>query len=1200
MGVESRRAPKPPTATDDSTDVGTAREEDVPTSGLSGEELGTDLSRRTDQTHWSVPEDGSPIDIPIPNKRGEKGRGTLTRGSSKSQTSLLIEYFEGGKGPGVESRPSVRVKVTPSAARKIKDTNERIRVSESKAVRSPSYTKRIQLGESSSLDHQSIEGVDDDSLSGSYTSAAEHSSLAHRHPPVEVEVMRGDGSDFSGASDRPIHQVASDVSSMPPDSMLDEPRETTASRQVDSSHESKVVSAGDNLKTPAIIRSRSVSKERLAQKAMEKLAARPRDVSSSSGKHKRSSKTRSRSISEENLEKHRRKSSRQHEEADSLKGADSTLSPPRQSGDQYSMRSGTSASSINANPRLLETVENAIRRLILPELETMRQEQRMQKSRRRFEQDSTVSASTASRSDDLSRKLSKHNSAPDMSGKPKVVLNRDEHSKGTILSGDSVKGRREHRRSRKSDSPSERSFERGMSEETVIRDGEKASRKKSKDGHRLRDAAAAGIAGGVLTAAALSHHDKEHSQSPSSKDRKERRRRRSKSHSRSTSVAETEEIFNKHDVPPMPMRSDVQSSDLTRDSILSERTEAPSSITDDIRVAEVQQVTRGSPREISASGTPTRSPRRGQGLSTHQSDNLRGDVSPQSHRSYNSLEEQNKSKLPGAAALGAAVGVGAGALAAHEVNRRDEEDDFEHDYRQANRGLSPIQSVSSRQESEINRESLRRIHSSDSAVSLKKQALGSRVSAKSLSSNENMKFDHSMRPKGMNLEPPEDVLDQHRLRELEADLPDKDATEEWLRQEHEKNDRYRDSMEEGSLKDSTIDYNRFTNYTDDSLDAPNIDKVATAQELQGVTAARNPDYRSTPVAVESAVASLHDPSVLSVRSKAGDKAYSDSQGDEPVRELATATGEAQEHQAPSQDRASASEEVLKRKTASPAAKESPRQSVARSVAESEQLQMGATGLPDANDPIPEIGYGAATESDISTNPSIIRGPMAGPQPTDTDHWPYQATPHQPTGMFSPHSQHSSAQESLKAAAKTFLGTAEVASRAQRSPSDKGTARDLDVQDEYDPRVANGFNVNHDFGSNKESYMKTQPIPSPARDEGYVSGPQRGPFSPTKAFRDAESWSDGGLPPADDPFIGAGHVRHLSTNSGLAHGSGTPLFDGATGEGLDRILSKDIVALMDHVSYCKRRLTGTGKLTLYSSLYVTLNGMHETRRYWSLL
>ena len=1173
MGIETRRAPKPPAATDDSTtDVGTAQE-DVLTSGLSGEEVGTELSRRTDQTHWSIPEDGSPVDILIPKKRGEKGRGTLTRGSSKSQTSLLIEYFEGGKGSHVQSRPSVRVKVTPSAARKIKDTNERIRVSESKSGRKPSYTKRIPLVEASPEDRQSKDAYDDESLSGSYTSAAEQSSLAHRYPPVEVEVMRGDGSDLSGASDQPTQPVASDVSSMPPDSMLEETRPKATPKNDGSRRSSKDAVVIDTLKTPSRTRSRSVSKERLAQKAMEKLTTRAREASGGGSRSRHEhSKARSRSVSNETLEKPRRRSSRHHEESDVVSGADSslvsksTLSPQRHSVDRDSYRSGTSSSSINANPKLLETVENAIRRLILPEIENMRQEQKMSKNRSKFEQDSLTSTGSGSRTGEITRKLSKHASAPDVSSRPKVVLNSDEHSRGVVLSGDSIRGKKERRRSRKSDSPSERSFERGLSEETVIRDGDRSTRRKSKDGHRLRDAAAGGIAGGILTAAALSHHDREHSEPRSGADRRERRKRRSKSHSsRGGSIAETDEIFYKHDVPPMPMRSDIHSSDITRDSLLSERTEALSTATEELRVAEVQHVTRGSPREIfsPAVRTPTRSPKRGQNLANQHSDGSKDDLTPPNNRSAASFDDQSHSKLTGAAALGAAAGVGA--LAAHELSK-DKRAEYQDSYHPTTRGLSPIQSVSSRQESETNRDSLQRAHSSDSIDSLKqKLSKESAASAKSLSI-EDVRFDHSNRPKGMSFEPPEEILDAHRLRDSalnDGELSDKDITaEEWLQREHEKNDRYRDSMEESSYRDSTVDYNRMTNYTDDSLDAPHLDKLAAAQELQGVAAGRNPDFRSTPVAVESAVASLHDPSILSVRSKNGERDHSDSQGEEQTREMNEASGKASE--SGSKERPKELKGKQAKRLSASSAKESPRHSIARSTGGSESVPMGASGLPVAGDPLPEIGYaqGLTSESEISTNPSIIRGPMGGAQPENSDHWPYQPTPTQPAGMFSPQSQHSSAHESLDAAAEGFLGTALLASHGVESPGEK--ARDVSSGDGYNTKFDDRLDGNHDFGQDRDSYMKTQPIPSPPRDEGYVSGPHRGTFSPTKAFKDAESWSDGGI--IEDPFTGNGHVRHLSTNSGLAHGMGSPLYDGATGEGIDRIFSKDIVALMDHVSF----------------------------------
>ena len=116
-------------------------------------------------------------------------------------------------------------------------------------------------------------------------------------------------------------------------------------------------------------------------------------------------------------------------------------------------------------------------------------------------------------------------------------------------------------------------------------------------------------------------------------------------------------------------------------------------------------------------------------------------------------------------------------------------------------------------------------------------------------------------------------------------------------------------------------------------------------------------------------------------------------------------------------------------------------------------------------------------------------------------------------------------------------------------------------------------VNHDFGPMRDSYMSNQSIPTlpMAKDEGYVSAHH--PISPgqTPEFksRDGGTYDGngisgfGGLMGEEDPFVGKAHTRHLSSNS---HGMPSPLYDSATGGGMDRIQSKDIVALMDHVSH----------------------------------
>ena len=1187
MGVETRKPPLP-APTESST---------LQTSGGSGEEgdLATDISRRTDNTSYSIPEDGSPVTIPTKKPRDSRGRdkeSAVTRSSNKSQTSLLIEYFGGGKGSNVHSRPSVRVKVTPSAARKIGNTNEHIQVTESKGSRKPSYTRRISLGPQT-LEERRVSGSGDDKSISSYTSAAEESNLAHRYPPVEIEVMQRDqesdidiseltsvGQEEQAREERYIQVSPSEISSMPPGSMLDSKTDAATPRQNRSQSASReAVVATTTLKTPSRRRSRSLSKDRLAQKAAEKIAAK--DKEASSARHKRNSKTRSRSVSNEDIlessNSGRRRSSKKYRDEELPSGAESSLatnsqlSERRPSGDQYSFRSGTSKSSINANPRLLETVENAIRRLIMPELETLKQEQKMQQSRQKFDRDnrsSFASGSSVSRGE-LSRKLSKHASAPDVSGKPKVFLNRDENNAGTLLAGDSIKGRKENRRERQSDSPLERRSEREMSEDTVIYDGGK--RKKSREGHALGDAAAGAAVGGILTAAALTRHDLKHHGSQSSIDRKQRRRRKSsKSHSRSASVAESaEDPFTKHDVPPMPMQSDIHSSELTRESILSERTEGASSPSEEKRMAEIQHIPRGSPRGVppTASRTPTRSPLGTQkGLGTYHSNlsrgNLSGQNSPHSDRDYE--DEERHSRMADTAVMGTVAGVGA-YTAQQLSHRHDQYDGNDYAYQHEARGLSPIQSVSSRQESEVHRDSIHHKGSLGSLSAMKgNMRKGSSASMRSLGSPVSVDMPRKNRPKGINFEPGEDVLEQLRDSNFtEAEYSDRDpAVDEWLEQEHEKNERYRDSAGESSHRDSMVDYKRMTNFTDDSMDTPYLERVAAGQERQVVSTGRNPEVH-TPLAVESAVASLIDTSTVSARSKLGEKSCAGSQEAET-----------------SADREVVEYSDSKERLASPAksnnyeqvsAQSSPRQSIARSVDQREEhIPMGASGLPVADDPMPEIGILLNSDSEISTNPSIIQGPMGGYQSDNLDHWPNKPTPTQVKGEATSRSKESSAHQSLKAAAASFLNTAANASPGHSSPERLNQSRDLSIKDGYQPPIGEQYspNTKHGFGTARDSYMTRDTIPSPnSHDEGYITGPgpQIGADSPAISFSRAKAFDDNGIDSMtddDDPFIGQSHARHMS--SGMAHGMGEPLYDSATGEGRDRIQSKDIVHLMDHV------------------------------------
>lgn len=1137
MGVEVVRKLPLPAPTESSA---------VQTSTGSITEAATDLSTRTDKTSVTLPEDGTSIAIATRKKREKRSRdhdSTVTRASNQSHTSFLIEFFEGGKGP-TRSRPSFRVKVTPPAARKAKDSSDHLQITAGSS-RKPSYTKRISLPPAETSDARS-------SIS-SYTSAADDSSLGGRDQPLEIEIMHQDqGSDLSARSaSRHRHMdLGSEVSSIPPDSMLDGTQGSVTPVRERSRSFSKDAGATSNmLKTPSR-RDRSLSKERLAQQVVEKLEGKSKDSSSGRRRHRSKQRSPSGSSEQSSVISHMRKPSRHQEEDDLVSNVESSvvtnsqLSPRRTSGDQYSFRSGTSKSSIN-NPKLIETVEEAIRRLILPELNTLKHEQKMQQNRQEFgsnnrEPPSGPSGSTSVGTSGLFRRVSKHASAPDVT-KPKVFLNRDENYSGQMLSEDSNKGRKYEQ---DVESPSDR-FQREMSAETVIHSED--PRKNTRDGHWFKDAVAVGLASPLLK-----HHD-----SRSSVDKRERRRRRSKSHSRSASLAESsEDIFSKHDIPPMPMRSDIYGSEVTRDSLLSERTDDPASPSERRR-AEIRQVSRGSGREVISPGsrTPTRTPiNLRKGLGTHHSNRSRGDLSIHSVHSGGSLRDEKRLSM---AAEVFDTQSGADVAAADRLSEQDHDlnDHDEHTYahRARNRGLSPIQSVASfKEENEApNRNSLRQTHSSGSVSSMdQRHGKASGMSINSLSSAASTKIARQSRPKGINLENEKDVLEQHDL--LHDGIAD---TEDWYERQHQQNNRYRQSFGSSNFRDSTEIQGI------DDLNTSLHDKVTGTPTTKGMGG--NVQYVHVPHGVESAVASLMDPSILSERSKVENNPLGGSTEDhgeelnedneETLRNLEGTEDAYQLHH-------TQSVKDLHHSTQHSGAS-SPRQSETRSLDhDDEHIALGATGVPVADDPMPEIGHiPNGSESDLVTNPPEINGPIGGLNES-RDHWHYQPTPPQSKTDFVSHSNEHSTNASLKAAANGMLSVAALAQQEKEYQKTGNHSRELLLNDDHSA-VDGHSPINHDFGPIHDTYMSNQPM---TKDEGYGSAPPG--MSPEPRQKNAALYIRKGLTNIDDlmadddPFVN--NPRHVSGNS---HGMPSPLYDSATGGGIDRIQSKDIVALMDHVS-----------------------------------
>ncbi|CAK7563796.1 MAG: hypothetical protein SEPTF4163_001673 [Sporothrix epigloea] len=407
----------------------------------------TDVSHPSDEkSSYSLPEDGTPVTI--------KTRG---HSANRSQTSLLIEYFEGGKSPGSESsgtrRPSVRVRLKPSSSRK----DERIMISKPKSSshgRKTSLNRRSttpQRGSASAtrdleptgsaisaLSALSGDGEDNCSII-SYASVTDESNVSRN--PIVVEIDRGGISATSQQRQRPrrttsplipaaassrgsasyLHGATSEMSAIPADSFLDGSKSLRSSSPTRDMAAAAAATAAGAAGAAAVERHRVSSRSRGESTSRDKTRDRDRDdrERDRSGRKHRSSRSRTSSHAgerEETASSSQRRSTGHRHENESISGAESSIlssafSPSRRSHDQYSIRSGASkASSIN-NPKLLETVEDAIRRLILPELNALRRE-----NSSRDRRGSTTSTGTSVSRDDYAGSDSRRFGASDRQG----------------------------------------------------------------------------------------------------------------------------------------------------------------------------------------------------------------------------------------------------------------------------------------------------------------------------------------------------------------------------------------------------------------------------------------------------------------------------------------------------------------------------------------------------------------------------------------------------------------------------------------------------------------------------------------------------------------------------------------------------------------------------------------------------------------
>ncbi|KAK5075160.1 hypothetical protein LTR64_001365 [Lithohypha guttulata] len=1088
MGLAGRKPILPaPTESlvDDSTAEEPVVEPEVP------EEGATDLSQRSDRTHHTIPEDGSPITIST--KKPTSKLSKITKTTQNSQTSLLIEYFEGGKGSDPNRRPSVRVKVVPSSKNKTKDNPESHLVlteATNTAGRRRSTTSRFSL---SSSNPPFVPADSDVSVLESL-----HVPDPRKSAPLDIEIQQhSDHSEMSTSPEARYIVASSDISSMPADSMLGVQQSTLfAPRVLEASSisslpaEDSILSGPElkesaGLKPPVVPRERNLSNERLTQKVIEKLNNRPRGEVKIT--HGQSSKTSSRSGSRDVVPA---SYNRAATEPKSFRETDSTLSPTEPSllsnsvlsaRSPDSARSAISNNSIN-NPKLLQTVEDAIRRLILPELKELKKDQRQQTRPNHDKTYSDLSESSIVREKSARRSV--------FGDKPRRRRSSRDHAETST----SRRRRSNHHHHDDYDSLSDSSSRREASVSSLsAEDPKKVSKSR-----RNRDLTAAGLAGAGLTAAALKSRDSEESL------HKKRRRKRSKSRSsRSASVAESEEVFQKHKVPPMPMQSDL-GSEITRSSILSSNTATSQTPTQ----PEVKHVARGAPRELlsPASNTPPRhSSDLRQTLGLHHGNFSEHNLSSQK-LAYDEKEEHT-----------------AESDHYHSFSAEDLLEDPErmrqyernlHTQHPIRRGLSPIQSVASYQTNDHNRNSLMR-RSVDSLASTKQrqQQLKEEVSISSFTSA-SPHPKKTPRPQGISLENRSEIMGQHDAQSIRSpEFQSVGIHDRFIEDDH---DHYRDSY---AASEQSVDNKRLSGLTDASSDVQYVDKVVAGQNVVPVRGAR-PEIVPVPFGVESGVASLVEPSVLSTRESQPSYKGSFVQERHSTHSLPRDMVGAR-MASPVKDHLSVkSQASIQQPQYAHQVNFSPPQSPAHSYEEQQEDYIGQTPrIHSSRSPLPQENLDKGSpQSEITTNPSVIQGPIGG-LGAHTDPWMGDVAT--PTGGLS----------------RDFSSGA------------------IDL-------IPEGLNVSqrHTYDAKPKTYVigSSAAAPLALKDEGYATGEgdhYPSPASITKAGPTAMTAYefnhelDAG---ADDPFTS----KKNQYISGLSQ---------ATGKGVERIQSKDIIHLMEHLT-----------------------------------
>ncbi|PHH69207.1 hypothetical protein CDD80_6939 [Ophiocordyceps camponoti-rufipedis] len=1092
MGLDSKPVPPLPAPTETETATPT--------------DLTTDISKPGDEkSSYSLPDDGTPVTI---RTRGHK--------ANRSQTSLLIEYFEGSKpGSGSERKPSVRVRLTPSK----KTKGDHIQVTETKGSRKASLTRRIPLQDA--IASREIElAADDGNSMTSYASATEESNVSRN--PIDIEIDRNrrrrrPSSPLIPSAESYQPGNPSEFSAIPTDSFLDGSGGTGDSPLRDRQGSASAMGEISSNKTRGKERAKTTtttttsSTEKSREKSDRKRHAKSR-TNSTVGEH---------APNPQLLGSPRRRSKECTASAAESSLLSSNLSPSHRSVDTRSARSGASNSSSINNPKLLETVEDAIRRLILPELSALKREQ----SKREDRSGSLTSTGTSASRDEFPTDRRRQRGDRD------ALRKRPDYDDASL---------------------------RSLSRESV--DYEPVTPKRS---NNLLKAAVA------KSASALNPDEKDRdgkADSPEPRPR-ERRRRGHDRYSGDLDVDRDDEDDYLAPAPPMPLMSDVNPSDMTRTSILSAVTDRPHSASEELVVGHVA----ASPSPA-LTPTGTRTPVDLQRtLGTRHANVSHGDLTALPRGKRDSLDD-GPVKEP--------AGTYEDYNSQRELLEEDDEDDFENryyaqqdvppplkyvPYQAGIRGLSPIPSVSGYTEggtSEVapalqggaSRES----HTPQMPSSPRKSPALGRL-ARSAHSQE------SVRSKARSAEldaaaSSRDALLEHSTQTVRGVGANPDFVHPPLGVESAVASLVDGSMLDQSVlttgshngaRDSTLSYDEQGGHDKEPVGVRHAGGEASTASLsrtqshedfseyevddQGRKVVPRSNYRHSPTASEEAITAGAVGAAAAALKAAQERRQATVEDDDGIRGPGVSRNR------------SFKERTLQGWQ--------PRHTPAHSVDRLDlqgPVKMGASGVPDLDDPMPEVGFVEDEDDglDAGANRSVVEERLDGGRRAATP-WSGRVTP---TAM----DRDLGITEAAGAAALgAAVGMAAMHDQDEWHRTSDERKRDTLVTNPYEDAspIVNAA-LDDKIRGLDGPFRTGSPGFGQKYDEGYMSnGPNRTPEGGEGRGKAVDYGGDDGY------MASRGHGRHLS---GMSQGMASPFYDAATGAGIERIENRDIVALMQHL------------------------------------